>query len=71
MPETRYIEVYKEGTGQAIGYESYEVSDEELAQEIEDDICRQYLQQSPDVITMPEIWFLLRAFAKKLGYIEE
>lgn len=71
MPETRYSEIYEQGTGQVIDYEPYEVSDEELAQELEDAACQEYLATSPDVITMPQMWYLLRAFAKKLGYISE
>lgn len=33
MPEIRYIDIYEQGTGQLIGHEPYEVSDEELHQE--------------------------------------
>lgn len=43
-------------------------SDEELAEETEQATCGEYLSHSSDVIKLPEIWFLLRAFAKKLGY---
>lgn len=66
MPETRYNEIYKDGV--LITKEPYEVSDEELAEEAEQATCEEYLGHSPDVITPPEIWFLLRCLAKKLGY---
>lgn len=67
LPGQRGTRVYTDGVFQ--GYEDvYEVSDEELAQEEEDRLCKEYLSHSPDVITPPEIWYLLRCFAKKLGY---
>jgi len=66
MPEIRYIEQYKDG--ELVTRIPYEVSDEELATEIERQTCEEYLAHSPLVITQPEIWYLLRAFAKKLGY---
>lgn len=45
-----------------------EIPEEELAQEEEDRTCGEYLARSSNVITQPEIWYLLRAFGKKLGY---
>ena len=33
MPETRYTEIYEQGTGKLIAKEPYEVSDEELRRE--------------------------------------
>lgn len=35
MPETRYTEVYEQGTGKLLRKEPYEVSDEQLAEENE------------------------------------
>lgn len=66
MPETRYTKVYKDGV--LIDEEPYEVSDEELAQEADEATCEEYLGHSPDVITPPQMWFILRHFGKKLGY---
>lgn len=66
MPETRYNEIYKDGV--LISQEPYEVSDEQLAEETEQTTCEEYLKHSSDVITQPEIWYLLRVFGKKLGY---
>lgn len=66
MPETRYAEEYRDG--KLVRREPYEVSDEELAQEQEDATCEEYLHHSPDVITQPQMWFLIRALAKELGY---
>ncbi|MCH7590486.1 hypothetical protein IIB34_05565 [PVC group bacterium] len=34
MPETRTIETYEQGTGKLIKTETYQVSDEELAEEV-------------------------------------
>lgn len=67
MPKTRYIEEY-DNQGRLVNSVPYEVSDEEVASEQEKATCEVYLAQSPDVITQPEIWYLLRAFAKQLGY---
>lgn len=69
MTETRYIEVYEQGTGQVIGYEAYEVSDEQLQREHDEARASEILATSPDAITMPEIWELLRIFARRLGLI--
>lgn len=51
-----------------ITYIPYEVSDEELAQEEEERQCEEYLGHSPGSIPQHEIWYLLRAFGKRLGY---
>lgn len=66
MPETRYTEEYKDG--KLVDRIPFEVSDEELAEEAETVTCEEYLHHSAAVITQPEMWFLLRAFAKRLGY---
>jgi len=67
MPETRYTDEY-DNDGNIINRIPYEISDEELAEEAEKATCEQYLAFSPSVITPPQIWFLIRALAKKLGY---
>ena len=66
MPETRYIREFKDGV--EVNRIPYEVSDEELAEEAEQATCEEYLKHSSNVMTQPEMWYLLRAFAKKLGY---
>lgn len=67
MPETRPINVYENGV--FIGIDGhFEVSDEQLQDEADRLLCEQYLAQSPPVITMPELWFILRCLAKQLGY---
>jgi len=66
MTEIRYIEQYEDGI--LINSIPYQVSDEQLAAEAEQLTCENYLALSPAVITQPQIWYLLRAFAKKLGY---
>lgn len=82
MPETRYREVvtYPEGlsaeerilSNAIITQEPYEISDEQLAEEAEQATCEEYLSHSPPLMTQPEVCYLLRAFAKKLGYkVEE
>lgn len=44
------------------------VSDEELAEDVEQATCEEYLATSPPLMTQVEVCFLLRAFGKKLGY---
>lgn len=66
MPMTRYIEEYKDG--KLVNRIPFEVSDQQLADEAEKATCEEYLKLSPPVITQPQIWYLLRTFAKKLGY---
>lgn len=68
MPETRYSEVYEQGTGQLISYEPYEVSDEQLQQEADEARATEILATSPSAITMPEIWQLLRILARRAGF---
>lgn len=67
MPETRYIELYEQGTGRLIGTESYEVSDEELQHEADQARAAELIATSPAAITMPEIWELLRILARRLN----
>lgn len=69
MPETRHIEIYEQGTGEVIGYEPYEVSDEQLQSEHDEARATEILATSPNVITMPEIWELLRILIQHQGLI--
>ena len=70
MPETRYIDIYN-NQGDLISQKPYEVSDVQLLEEVEKANCEQYLDLSSVSISQPEIWYLLRAFGKKLGYTVE
>lgn len=65
MPETRYIEVYEEGTSKVIGRQPYTVSDEQLQKERDDQTLRAILGTSPEAITMPKIWEALRILIKR------
>jgi len=70
QPNERGVALYQNGVFQ--GYENIvTLTAEELDAELEDILIREYLAQSAAVITMPQIWFLLRAFGKKLGYNPE
>lgn len=69
MPEIRYIEIYEQGTGQLIGSEPYEVSDEQLQWEHDQVRAQELLATSPSAITMPDIWELLRIIGRREGII--
>lgn len=66
MPKTRWI-VEEDGQGNIIDKVPYEVSDEQLDNEQTDATCEQYLANSPPLIPMPQIVYLLRAYGQKLG----
>lgn len=66
MPETRYVEV-SDGQGNVVDLEPYEVSDEELQEEADLATAQGYLASSPDVISQPEMWFLIRYLARRIG----
>jgi len=71
MPEIRKVKHFAasdEPYPIKIGETPYEVSDEELQEETNQAICEEYLSHSVDSVKMPEIWWLLRYFGKKLGF---
>ena len=50
MPETGYIEEYEQGTGRLLRREPYEVSDEELAKDREDNRKANILTEIDDLV---------------------
>ena len=75
MPEIRVVKIVY-GTGgldptkpnnNIIEKETTIISDDQLKEEADLLLAEQYLKLSPAVITQPQIWFLLRYLAKKLG----
>lgn len=71
MPEERIIEHFAlsdDPQPQKIGETTYEVSDHELAEEEAHATVEEYLAESPAVISQPQMWFIIRQLAKKLGY---
>jgi len=65
MSETRYKEIYEQGTGRLIGIEAYTVSDAELQRERDNQFLQSLLETSPEAITMPQIWKALRILIRR------
>ena len=62
MPETRYVEEYKDG--RVINKIPYEVSDEELKREQAEKDLAELFQLADDQITVPKIGKFLKALAR-------
>lgn len=64
MSETRHIIEYLDNV--EVNRIPYEVSNEQLQDEADRATAETYLATSPNVITQPEMWWLLRYFARQL-----
>jgi len=66
MPETKYIEVYREGTDEPVLVDKipYEVSDEELERERAEQTIRELSVLSDTELTTTKIRKLLKALAR-------
>ena len=62
MPETRYVEVYKDGV--LIDKEPYEVSDEQLELEAAEKTLDDLFKLADADIKMPQVGKFLKALAK-------
>jgi len=62
MPETRYVEEYKDG--RVINKIPYEVSDEELKREQAEKDLAELLSLVDDQVTVPKIGKFLKALAR-------
>ena len=62
MPETRYVEEYKDG--RVINKIPYEVSDEELKREQAEKDLAELLSLADDQVTVPKIGKFLKALAR-------
>jgi hypothetical protein len=62
MPETRYVEVYKDG--KLIDKEPYEVSDEQLEREAAERIIAELSALADGDLKVPQVGKFLKALAK-------
>jgi len=62
MPETRYVEVYKDG--KLVDKEPYEVSDVELERESAEQVIRELSAKADNEMTMLEMAKFLKALAR-------
>jgi len=69
MPETRYAEIYEQGTGKLLSREPYEVNDEELKIEAAIETIRRVQQKAKKGWTLTDIKDLLEALLIQAGVI--